>query len=315
MQRIITVTPNPSLDLLFEAEQLTWDDANRLAPPRRRPGGQGINVARALHEFGVPATAVALLGGQTGDIIERMLEDEGIPIARCHSEAETRTFVAVRENASGRSLLLNARGEAARDEEARLHGVVGEELGRGDVSWLICSGSVPAGFAPDFYARLAESARVRGVRVCVDSDGAPLERSHHLADLLVPNEHEAARLLGRSSIPIEHATEAVRALLARGAAIAAIKFGERGAVLATAADRKVWFAAAPSGRPGSSAVGAGDAFLAGLLVALENGDSPARVLERAVAAGTAVLDAGGAELVRRQQWLERSGEVEAEMWE
>src|SRR5690606_27197723 len=55
---ILTLTPNPSLDLLFEAESLRWNDANRLEAPRRRPGGQGINVVRAARALGGDARAV-----------------------------------------------------------------------------------------------------------------------------------------------------------------------------------------------------------------------------------------------------------------
>jgi predicted alpha/beta-fold hydrolase len=60
---ILTVTPNPSLDLLYRASTLVWDDANRIPEPRRRPGGQGINVARAVRSLGGEAAAVTMLGG------------------------------------------------------------------------------------------------------------------------------------------------------------------------------------------------------------------------------------------------------------
>ena len=66
----VTVTPNPSVDILFETETLVWDDANRVPEPRRRAGGQGINVARALRVLGAEAVPVALLGGRTGAEVE-----------------------------------------------------------------------------------------------------------------------------------------------------------------------------------------------------------------------------------------------------
>jgi fructose-1-phosphate kinase PfkB-like protein len=63
---VLTLTPNPSLDLLFSAERLVWDDANRLSDPRRRAGGQGMNVTRAALALGARSEAIALLGGRTG---------------------------------------------------------------------------------------------------------------------------------------------------------------------------------------------------------------------------------------------------------
>ena len=52
MPTIVTLTPNPSIDLLFQTTRLVWDDANRVESPRRRAGGQGVNVVRALRELG-----------------------------------------------------------------------------------------------------------------------------------------------------------------------------------------------------------------------------------------------------------------------
>ncbi|MGH7470333.1 MAG: hypothetical protein ACRENP_20510 [Longimicrobiales bacterium] len=64
---ILTITPNPSLDLLFETSRLVWDDANRMAAPRRRPGGQGVNVTRAARTLGGSSVALVLLGGRVSD--------------------------------------------------------------------------------------------------------------------------------------------------------------------------------------------------------------------------------------------------------
>jgi len=60
-------------------------------------------------------------------------------------------------------------------------------------------------------------------------------------------------------------------------------------------------AAAPPIRDGS-AVGAGDAFLAGLLAAMEEGAEPPEALRAAVAAGTATLLSDGQDLLRRSDY-------------
>ena len=86
------------------------DDANRLDAPRRRAGGQGINVVRAARALGVEARAVAPLGGEVGRELAGMLAAEGTPLRAVPIEGETRVFVGVREGATGRSLLLNPRG-------------------------------------------------------------------------------------------------------------------------------------------------------------------------------------------------------------
>ena len=75
---ILTVTPNPSLDVLYSADRLVWDDANRVPEPRIRPGGQGINVSRTVAALGGQVEAVALLGGVTGAEIRSLLASEPI---------------------------------------------------------------------------------------------------------------------------------------------------------------------------------------------------------------------------------------------
>jgi len=292
---VLTVTPNPSLDLLFQAAELAWDDANRVPEPRRRPGGQGVNVARAVRALGGQAAAAVLLGGRTGAEIEHALRDEGLPLHVVAAAAETRTFVAVRELAHGRSLLLNARGHARSKTEAdALRDVVLEALRADPPAWLAGCGSLPAGFDDAFYRDLARAARSRGVRVVVDCDDDPLRRAAPYCDLLVPNHHEAARLTGIRIDDARSAAGACRRLREFGAAVACVTLGAAGAVLVNGAG--AWHAAPPPAGSGS-AVGAGDTFLAALLLALEGGLTAPDSLRRAVAAATATLDSEGAALV------------------
>lgn len=296
---ILTLTPNPSIDLLFEVGRLVWDDANRLAPPRRRPGGQGINVARAVRALGGEAAAVAPLGGVTGQEMRAVLEAEGLPLHVVEIAAETRTFVGVRETETGRALLLNARGPSLDDDDgARMLDALDGAARRHRPAWIAACGSLPPGLDADLYARAGEIARRHGSRFVADGDGPALERAAHAGcDLLVPNRHEAIRLLGAPIDDAAGAARAANALLELGPALVAITLGEEGAVLADATG--CWLATPPAVQAGS-AVGAGDAFLAGLLLAVD-ADAPAPdALVAAVAAGTAVLLAGGADLLRRE---------------
>lgn len=295
---LVTVTPNPSIDLLFKARSLVWDDANRVAPPRSRPGGQGINVVRAARELGLEALAVTPLGGMTGDQLRSMLEAEGTPLRAVEVRAETRIFVGVRETGTRRNLLLNPRGQdlTGAEVDALADATL---LAMDGASWLACCGSLPPGLPDDFYARLGAAARKRAVRFVPDCDGMALSlAARYGCDLLVPNSHEAERLLRRPVDSFETAAGAARSLLGFGPDWAAITMGARGAVCAT--DSGVWRATPPATDLEGSAVGAGDAFLAAAIQGLENGADAPDILLRAVAAGTAALVATGTDLIRRE---------------
>lgn len=303
--RVLTVTPNPSIDLLFEAQTLVWDDANRLPMPRRRAGGQGINVSRALRALGAAAPVATLLGGATGAELEQMLRAEGVDLHAARARGDTRVFVAVREQDSGRSLLLNPRGPACDPaEEQALLDVVQQQAANAD--WVVTSGSVPPGFSVEFHARVRDVAHAAGTRAVVDSDGDALAHAAAGCALLVPNLHEAERLLQRRIPNVRDAAAAARALLTFGAAHAAITLGADGALLATAGTESVLLARPPARSGGGSAVGAGDAFLAALLVHLERAQ-PADALRYAVATGTSVLHAAATELIA----LERIEDIAA----
>jgi len=292
---LLTLTPNPSIDLLFEADRLVWDDANRIAMPRRRAGGQGINVVRAARALGGGGVAIAPLGGSAGDELRAMLAAEGTPLIAVPIRGETRVFVGVRERATGRSLLLNPRGpELSAAEGEALLAAVRRALVEHRPSWFAACGSIPPGLPSDLYREAGRLAREHGARFVPDCDGEPLRLAVAGADLLVPNAHEAARLLGRPVRGVDDALAAAPALLDTGAALAVITLGADGAVAADAAG--VWHAVAPPVADGS-AVGAGDAFLAALLLAREAGAATPDALREAVAAGTAALLGRGTALV------------------
>jgi len=298
MPRIITVTPNPSIDLLFEAEALVWDDANRVAMPRRRAGGQGINVTRAVRELVGDSIAVTLLGGNTGEELRSLLAAEGIDVRVASAPGTTRTFVAVRERSSGRAMLINPVGPACGPEEEKaLLAALDQCVHTGD--WVVSSGSVPPGFDLTFHAHVRDRALAAGARAVVDTDGPALRRAAPGCTLLAPNLPEAARLLDRPIHGVHDAASAARALLEFGAETAVITMAGDGAVLATRLHPAVLHASAPAAPTAASAVGAGDAFLAALLLSIDS-CTPADALRQSVAAGTAVLHSSGDALVRKE---------------
>ncbi len=292
---ILTITPNPSVDYLFEAERLCWDDANRVEMPRRRAGGQGINLTRAARVLGGESVALALLGGDAGRTIESILEAEGTRCMVVPIEADTRVFFAVRETASGRSMLVNARGPVlGKTERSKLLQQAEAACRELKPEWVVCCGSVPRGIGDDLYARIGDIAHAHNARFIADCDGEPLvQAARRGCDLLVPNKHEAQRLTNHSICSLADALTVVRALQKLSREVY-LKLGSLGAIAAS--NGEVWLAEGPELQTGN-AVGAGDAFLAALLVAKEKGAPPQEALHDAVAAGTAVLLSRGSDLL------------------
>jgi 1-phosphofructokinase family hexose kinase len=293
---ILTVTPNPSLDLLHEIDVVVWDDANRVAAPRRRAGGQGINVARAAVALGGSAAIVTPLGGRTGDELRAVIDEEQIPLYATSAPGETRIFAAMRERSTGRSMLINPRGPTfGAGDVQQFADLVRREIDGLRPAWVACCGSMPPGFPASFYDDVRRYAQEAGVRFVADCDGEALRAAADAGcDLLVPNQFEAERLTG-ISIKDEHdAARAARTILEAGTPIVAVTLGPRGAVVAT---RHLRVHARVSNPLAGTSVGAGDAFLAGFLLRLLEGADPVDCLTRAVSAGAAVLNSDGPELL------------------
>jgi sugar/nucleoside kinase (ribokinase family) len=105
-------------------------------------------------------------------------------------------------------------------------------------------------------------------------------------DVLAPNAVEACRITGRDD-PQDAALE-----LAQAGPVVAVKLGAAGA-LAAAGDGALVSASAPAEIESVDAVGAGDAFDAGLLAGLLSGEPIERALALACACGTLSTRAAG----------------------
>ncbi|HET8727851.1 MAG TPA: 1-phosphofructokinase family hexose kinase [Alphaproteobacteria bacterium] len=287
MNPIVTLTLNPALDLETEVERIVPDHKLRCAPPRRNPGGGGINVARMVHHLGGHATAVYLSGGPTGDTIGALLDEEGVDRLAMPASGTTRQSLNVVERASGHEFRFVLPGS---DLSALDWDDLAERLGEEakDVDWLVASGSLPPGAPDDIYRRVAMAARKRSTKVGIDTSGPAL--AHALGPgicFVKPSLRELSELLGRNIEGRGAVEKAARLLVEDGRAeIVAVTLGADGACLASR-DELIWMTP-PVIEPLSS-VGAGDSFVAGLTLGLCRGQSLREAGLLAMATAAAIL--------------------------
>jgi 6-phosphofructokinase 2 len=296
MTDIVTITMNPAVDLSTAVEKIVPVFKLRGTSQRRDPGGGGINVARVIRRLGGDASAIYPVGGTTGELLRKLLDDEGVASRTFPIADETREDFFVSETSSGQQyrFILPGPQLADREWQAGLELVAAlDPFPR----FLVASGSLPRGVPNDFYARVAAIAKQRGARMIVDTSDAALAAAvAHGVDLIKPNLSEMRALTGREPTDA-HEWEAAASDLVRSgrAAMVALTMGHLGAVLVTA-DRVL--RARPLAITPRSATGAGDSFLAALIHALARGADLGDGFRHAVAAGAAALLHPGTDLCR-----------------
>lgn len=291
---ILTVTPNPAIDVSASTQIVTSEHKLRCADVRRDPGGGGINVARVLTRFGARCTAVYPGGPILGRLLRDLLEREGVPSIALEIAGETRESFTVLERASGREYRFVLPGP--RLEPGEWQACIDlVDRHAGPLAYVVGSGSLPEGAPEDFFARLARAARQRGARMVLDTSGAPLAAALREGVYLVkPNLRELRELTGEALESEDDWSRAAQALVRTGGAqLVALTLGHRGALLATR-DRNLRASALQVQI--ASTVGAGDSFVAAMLWRLHSGGSLEQALAHGVAGGTAALLAPGTRL-------------------
>jgi 1-phosphofructokinase family hexose kinase len=290
---IVCVAANPSIDRLFEVDRVQLGRIHRPTASVQVPGGKGLNVARAAHSLGAAVHATGILAGFAGQWLEEELAAEGVLGTFAWAEGETRASLSVADAETGGLTEFYERGaDVGLDGWERLEAIVTGVSG--GAAWVTMSGNLPPGAPEDGYARLVAIARTAGARIALDAREVALE--HGVAarpDVVKVNAEEAGWLL-RTEISTQvealEAARGVRERLGEGG-VAVVTRGAEGAVVGMADGSTI------AGRlyaRGPYPVGSGDAFLGGLVTALEGGDDWPAAVAMALGAATANAEMPGA---------------------
>lgn len=278
---IITVTMNPAVDKTVDIGELERGGLNRIQNVVLDAGGKGINVSRTVKALGGTSVATGFLAGNSGAVIENMLEAYGIRADFVHVGGETRTNMKVVEQ-DGTVTELNEPGPfvTAEQTETLLEKL---EAYAAPETLFVLAGSVPQGVGKDIYRVITEKVHTKGASVLVDADGELFARSlDAIPDIVKPNRVEleeyfhAERMTDRKTL-----IRMGDRLLDRGIRLAAVSMGPEGALFLKK-DRK--YVSRGLSVKTHSTVGAGDAMAA----ALAYGWDQNWTLEQSAAWGMAV---------------------------
>jgi ribokinase len=266
---VITVVGSANTDMIVAVPQLPLPGETVLGGDLvTAGGGKGANQAVAARRLGAEVNFVARLGNDAlGEQALASYRSAGVRTERVKRDAQAPSGVAlILVQPDGENVIAVAAGANARlsaDDVRQAADAIAES----DV--LIVQMEVPLATVHEAL----RIARAAGVRTILNPAPAPREplpdEIVRLASVLNPNRGELARLTGLAVTNLESVRTAAETLLARGVEAVVVTLGAEGAMLVTGDGAQTVSAYQVDS---VDAVGAGDAFTAGLAVALGRGE-------------------------------------------
>lgn len=273
---LLVVNPNSVFDRTITVEAMVLGAVMRTLDVELTAGGKGINVARVLRAFGVPATLLVAVGAEDSARYRRLLAAEGAAEARLiEIPGDVRIASIYLERESPRVTVVNDSGDAVSAETwAGVHESAIAQVRSGDI--VLCMGSFPTGVSADAVRDFVTAVGDVGGRILIDTapqwlvgaiDGSP--------EVVTPNLHEAEAMFNSGSGLLldaerwsyeetrDRALASAQRLHERGVTHAIVTAGASGVALSDV-DGTRWHDAFET--DAVSTVGAGDSFVAGLAI-------------------------------------------------
>ena len=251
-------------------------------------GGKGANQAVAAARLGAEVRMVGRVGDDDfGRTLLDALRSEGIDVVGVAPDPSNGTGVAViMVDASGQNCIAEIYGANRASDKTQLEAA---KMAMEGADALLLQLETP----PEVSLEAARYARSAGIRVIWDPAPAaemPVD-GFSVADFLTPNETEAEALTGIRVEDEDSARKAAEALIAKGVGAAVITLGERGVYAISENER---YLVPPLEVDVVDSVAAGDAFAAGLAVAISEGFGFEDALKFGAASGGLAVTKSGA---------------------
>lgn len=247
---VVTVTMNPAIDKTVDVDHLERGGLNRVTHVEQDAGGKGINVSKTIHELGGSSVVTGFIAGNTGKIIQDVMDAWHIPSDFIEVNGQTRTNTKIFET-TGELTEVNEPGPliTEKDMEALLqkldHYAEPETL-------FVLAGSVPKGVDKDIYRRIIEMVHAKGAKVLLDADGELFTQALAAGpDMIKPNRVELEQELLRIA----------RELMTKGIDRVVVSMGKSGALFL---GKEMQVRCPGLKVKAHSTVGAGDAMVAAL---------------------------------------------------
>lgn len=274
----------PALQRTLELKTLKTGSVNRVRSVTQSVGGKATNAARVLNTLGADPLLFGFAGGETGETIKHLLDEEGIEHAFVETDVPTRTSQTLLADDAHdfTEIIEDCEPIVSKGWKNLIKKFQGLEKAS---DAIILSGTLPIHVPQEIYCEL-----LRGTEnkiVIIDTPGAPLLAALETRPTLV--KINATELLKSTIQSDDRASEleieeAAKELIAQGAGAVGITQGPDAALLVTP-DKTIQFSIPKVAV--KSTLGCGDSVNAGIAFALQKGSSLKEAFVFGLACGAA----------------------------
>jgi len=293
---ILTVCLTPTLQKTLRFSSIVPGTVNRTGIHRLDVSGKGINVTRVLTQLGKKATHLTQLGGDLRPLFLSLCKGDGLNVDWVESNSQIRLcYTLLTDGDNNVTELVEESEPVGSGTEDALIKKFDTLISGQTFTYLIISGTKAMGFSDSLIPQLVQKAKNKGLKVILDIRGKDLIDSlQYKPDIVKPNLYEfastfAADLIRGNIFNVDDA-----AAMRRIKSISLDMCGKYGCriiltngkqkILVT--DRNIFFEIEVQPVTTVNSTGCGDAFTAGLAVALDDGADFNAAISEGIRCGT-----------------------------
>lgn len=282
---LYTLTTNPAVDMNISTQGIYPGTVNRTFDTVYTPNGKGLNVSFVLDHFGVDSTILGFFGGFSGDYIIRESRKKGVEVLPVMVEDTTRINIFLNDGKQEFKFVNEGSLVTEKKQQEMLSLLNGLE----DLEYLSISGSLPRGVQPEYYEKILQLCREKGVKVILDISSPKLKEllAYH-PYLIKPNDEEVQEIFGIVIQNEQDILYVLNLLHREGAQNILLTLGCRGSYFFNG--KTVYRAGTQPVKLLSSACAGDSALAAFMSVWLEHPDRVEEALRRSAATGANVAE-------------------------
>jgi 6-phosphofructokinase 2 len=289
---------NPAVDISYVLPQLLEYQKVRAEKTMYHPGGNGINISRALTELAVPVCCCSIIAGESGDLLLNLLGDtlgDGHKWFRVQGETRLNTTILT-HNPPGQYEVTSIGPEVPSEILQQVCDCLLDIAGNGIT---VLSGQLPPGVPDSTYRELIERVNQQGGKAVLDTHSDVLQLGMEAKPWLVRlNRHILEMTMQRRMDTVQDVAAAAHLIQQKGIEYVCVSLGDQGAVLVDS--NSAYHCEAPKVHK-QSTVGCGDSLVTGLIASALNGESAAQMLRFGVVCASATASHPGTELFSRDE--------------